>query len=149
MTPQAGDFWLADIPFTDGSASNVRPVLVLWLDGQDAVVAAVTSAAPRSPSDVASSSPSSSAGPARSHRGCPKSQDDLGCPRQAPILTEAPSPRLAPRSGDYSLLPTASISRSTDSTDTDPRSSSSTRADSTVGVGGACASPSTSRASAA
>jgi mRNA interferase MazF len=27
-------------------------VLVLWLDGQDAVVAVVTSAAPRSPTDV-------------------------------------------------------------------------------------------------
>ena len=52
MTMQAGEFWLADIPFTDGSASKIRPVLVLWLDGLDAVVAAVTSAAPRSPSDV-------------------------------------------------------------------------------------------------
>ena len=52
MTMQAGEFWLADIPFTDGSASKIRPVLVLWLDGLDAVVAAVTSAAPRSPTDV-------------------------------------------------------------------------------------------------
>ena len=52
MTMQAGDFWLADIPFTDGSASKIRPVLVLWLDGQDAVVASVTSASPRSPTDV-------------------------------------------------------------------------------------------------
>ena len=47
-----GDFWVADIPFTDGSASKKRPVLVLWLDGRDAVVAAVTSAAPRTPTDV-------------------------------------------------------------------------------------------------
>ena len=39
MTIQAGEFWLADIPFTDGSASKIRPVLVLWLDGLDAVVA--------------------------------------------------------------------------------------------------------------
>ena len=47
-----GDFWVAEIPFTDGSASKKRPVLVLWLDGQDVVVAAVTSAAPRTPTDV-------------------------------------------------------------------------------------------------
>ena len=52
MTIRAGDFWLVDIPFTDGSSSKKRPVLVLWLDGPDAVVAAVTSAAPRSPTDV-------------------------------------------------------------------------------------------------
>ena len=52
MTIQAGEFWVADIPFTSGSGSKKRPVLVLWLDGQDAVVAAVTSAAPRSPTDV-------------------------------------------------------------------------------------------------
>jgi mRNA interferase MazF len=52
MTIQAGEFWLADIPFTDHSASKKRPVLVLWLDGMDAVVVVVTSAAPRSPTDV-------------------------------------------------------------------------------------------------
>jgi mRNA interferase MazF len=52
MTIRPGDFWVADIPFTDGSASKKRPVLVLWLDGDDAVVAAVTSAAPRTPTDV-------------------------------------------------------------------------------------------------
>jgi mRNA interferase MazF len=52
MTIQPGEFWLADIPFTSGSGSKKRPVLVLWLDGLDAVVAAVTSAAPRSPTDV-------------------------------------------------------------------------------------------------
>ena len=52
MTIQAGEIWLADIPFTDGSASKIRPVLVLWLDGLDAVVAAVTTAAPRSATDV-------------------------------------------------------------------------------------------------
>jgi mRNA-degrading endonuclease toxin of MazEF toxin-antitoxin module len=32
MTPSPGEIWLADIPFTDGSASKIRPVLVLWLD---------------------------------------------------------------------------------------------------------------------
>ena len=50
--PLPGEIWLAEIPFTDGSASKIRPVLVLWLDLGDAVVAAVTSAAPRSVSDV-------------------------------------------------------------------------------------------------
>jgi mRNA interferase MazF len=45
MTMQPGEFWLADIPFTDASASKVRPVIVLWLDGLDAVVAVVTSSA--------------------------------------------------------------------------------------------------------
>ena len=35
MTIQAGDFWVAEIRFTDGSASKKRPILVLWLDGQD------------------------------------------------------------------------------------------------------------------
>ena len=52
MTPSPGEIWLADIPFTDGSASKIRPVLVLWLDAADCVLAAVTSAPPRSPSDV-------------------------------------------------------------------------------------------------
>ncbi len=52
MTIQPGELWLADIPFTSGSASKKRPVLVLWLDAQDVVVAPVTSAAPRSPTDV-------------------------------------------------------------------------------------------------
>jgi mRNA interferase MazF len=47
-----GEFWLADIPFTNQRASKKRPVLVLWLDAADAVVAAVTSAAPRSTTDV-------------------------------------------------------------------------------------------------
>jgi mRNA interferase MazF len=52
MTIQPGEFWLADIPFTSWSGSKKRPVLVLWLDGLDTVVAAVTSAIPRSPTDV-------------------------------------------------------------------------------------------------
>jgi mRNA interferase MazF len=51
--PLAGEFWLADIPFTNGAASKLRPVLVLWEDGADLVVAVVTSANPRSASDVA------------------------------------------------------------------------------------------------
>jgi hypothetical protein len=32
MTVQAGERWLADIRFTDASASKIRPVLVLWVD---------------------------------------------------------------------------------------------------------------------
>jgi hypothetical protein len=39
MPTQPGEFWVADIPFTDGTASKRRPVLVLWLDAQDAIVA--------------------------------------------------------------------------------------------------------------
>jgi mRNA interferase MazF len=47
-----GELWVADIPFTNGASSKKRPVLVLWLDGQDAMVAVVTSAQPRTPMDV-------------------------------------------------------------------------------------------------
>jgi mRNA-degrading endonuclease toxin of MazEF toxin-antitoxin module len=50
--PQPGEIWLAQIPFTNGAASKLRPVLILWLDAADAVVAAVTSASPRSATDV-------------------------------------------------------------------------------------------------
>lgn len=53
MTIRPGDFWVADIVFTDQSASKKRPVLLLWLDGADAVVAAVTAAAPRTATDLA------------------------------------------------------------------------------------------------
>ena len=52
MTIRPGDFWVADILFTDRSAAKRRPILVLWLDGQDVVSSAVTSAAPRVPTDV-------------------------------------------------------------------------------------------------
>jgi mRNA interferase MazF len=50
--PQPGEVWLADIPFTNGAASKLRPVLVLWTDAADVVVAAVTSAQARSTTDV-------------------------------------------------------------------------------------------------
>jgi len=53
MPIRPGEFWVADIAFTDGSASKKRPILVLWLDGRDVVGAAVTSAGPRSATDVA------------------------------------------------------------------------------------------------
>jgi len=48
MIPQPGEVWTADIPFTSGTASKLRPVLVLWTDASDVVVAAVTSAPSRS-----------------------------------------------------------------------------------------------------
>ena len=44
MTIRPGEFWVADIPFTDASGSKKRPVLILWLDGSDVVAAAVTTA---------------------------------------------------------------------------------------------------------
>src|SRR5205814_8203359 len=46
-----GEFWLANILYTDQKAGKIRPVLVLWLDGNDAVVAVVTTAGPRSLTD--------------------------------------------------------------------------------------------------
>ncbi|WP_107668125.1 type II toxin-antitoxin system PemK/MazF family toxin [Cyanothece sp. BG0011] len=52
MTIEAGEFWVAKIPFTNGISTKKRPVLVLWCDGEDVVVAVVTSASPRSPTDV-------------------------------------------------------------------------------------------------
>ena len=52
MNIQPGDLWIANIPFTNGSASKKRPILVLWLDANDVVVAAITSATPRSATDV-------------------------------------------------------------------------------------------------
>lgn len=33
--PRPGEIWLADIPFTNGVASKIRPVLMLWLDAAD------------------------------------------------------------------------------------------------------------------
>jgi mRNA interferase MazF len=51
-TARPGEIWIAEIPYTDGSGAKKRPVLVLWLDGTDAVVVAITSALPRGPTDV-------------------------------------------------------------------------------------------------
>ncbi len=42
MTITPGDFWVAEILFTDGTATKKRPVLILWLDAQDVIVAANT-----------------------------------------------------------------------------------------------------------
>jgi len=50
--PQPGEVWVASIPFTSGAGSKLRPVLVLWIDAADVVVAAITSASPRSATDV-------------------------------------------------------------------------------------------------
>ena len=52
MTVKAGELWIAKITFTDGSASKKRPILILWVDGDDVVVAAVTSSKPRTQTDV-------------------------------------------------------------------------------------------------
>lgn len=51
-TIEPGDFWVANIPFTNGAGSKKRPILLLWLDGEDVVAAVVTSAQPRSQTDV-------------------------------------------------------------------------------------------------
>jgi len=51
-TIDPGDFWVANIPFTSGAGSKKRPILLLWLDGEDIVVAVVTSVKPRSQTDV-------------------------------------------------------------------------------------------------
>ena len=51
-TIKAGELWVAEIIFTDGSASKKRPVLILWVDGADVVVVAVTSSKPRTQTDV-------------------------------------------------------------------------------------------------
>ena len=44
--PLPGEVWIADIPFTSGTASKLRPVLVLWTDSADVVVAAVKAGVP-------------------------------------------------------------------------------------------------------
>ncbi len=52
MIIKPGEIWIADIPFTNAGGRKKRPVLVLWLAEPDLVVASVTSAPPRSPTDV-------------------------------------------------------------------------------------------------
>jgi mRNA interferase MazF len=51
-TIKGGEIWVALIPFTNGISSKKRPVLILWVDGADVVLAAVTSAQPRTQTDV-------------------------------------------------------------------------------------------------
>jgi mRNA interferase MazF len=51
-TLRPGELWTADIPFTSRAETKRRPVLTLWVDGHDVVVAVVTSAQPRTPTDV-------------------------------------------------------------------------------------------------
>lgn len=52
MNINAGEFWVAEIIFTSGISSKKRPVLTLWCDGDDVLVAVVTSAQPRSNTDI-------------------------------------------------------------------------------------------------
>jgi predicted type IV restriction endonuclease len=41
ITP--GDFWVVEIPFSNGGAAKKRPILILWLDAQqDVTINAVT-----------------------------------------------------------------------------------------------------------
>lgn len=49
---EAGDLWVANIPFSTGIGSKKRPILILWLDGNDVIIAAITSARPRTRTDV-------------------------------------------------------------------------------------------------
>ncbi|BAZ15512.1 hypothetical protein NIES4071_73840 [Calothrix sp. NIES-4071] len=49
---EAGDLWVANIPFSTGTGSKKRPILILWLDGDDAITAAITSVQPRTRTDV-------------------------------------------------------------------------------------------------
>jgi mRNA interferase MazF len=51
--PSPGELFVARVTFTNGATSKRRPVLVLWVDGSDSVVAVVTTAAPRTAADVA------------------------------------------------------------------------------------------------
>ena len=48
-----GELWIADMPFAQGGGSKRRPVLILWNDLADSVVAIVTTAQPRTMTDVA------------------------------------------------------------------------------------------------
>ena len=49
---EPGEFWLADVQFTNAQDSKRRAVLVPWRDRSDAIVAVVTTSAPRSEADV-------------------------------------------------------------------------------------------------
>jgi mRNA interferase MazF len=51
-TIQPGEFWVAEIFFTSGISAKKRPVLILWIDSQDAIAAVVTSAPPRTSTDI-------------------------------------------------------------------------------------------------
>ncbi len=50
--PSPSEIWLASFPYTTGTGSKIRPVVVLWVDHADSVVAIVTTSAPRTPTDV-------------------------------------------------------------------------------------------------
>ncbi len=51
-TINAGELWVADIPFTSGLSSKKRPILILWIDADDVVAAIVISSPPRTQTDV-------------------------------------------------------------------------------------------------
>jgi hypothetical protein len=41
MTAKAGELWVAEITFTDSSASKKRPVLIFWVDRAQQVIAQI------------------------------------------------------------------------------------------------------------
>ena len=51
-TTRAGELWLAEVEFANGGGSQPRPMLALFSDPNDSVLAVVTSAAPRTPHDL-------------------------------------------------------------------------------------------------
>ena len=51
-TTRAGEVWLAEVEFADGTRSKPRPMLVLFCERQDSVLAVITSATPRTNRDV-------------------------------------------------------------------------------------------------
>ena len=52
MTTRAGELWLAEVEFADGTGAKPRPMLVLFSDPYDSVLAVVTSATPRTACDL-------------------------------------------------------------------------------------------------
>ena len=55
--PKAGELWLAEIPFTSGMASKLRPVLVLWEDIPRVMRASSKRPGPSTPSCVSICNP--------------------------------------------------------------------------------------------
>lgn len=50
--PSPGDICFAEIPFTGGSGSKIRPVLVIGVEARDLIVLPITSHPPRTQSDL-------------------------------------------------------------------------------------------------
>jgi len=50
--PSPSEIWLANFPYTEGTSSKIRPVVVLWVDHDDSVVSIVTTSAARTLTDI-------------------------------------------------------------------------------------------------